>query len=210
MEQEESAAKVGDGETAGCEGCGLPLAQALGEAGACRCPGGLRKPSEFSETSAWLFEVWKDMRKRDQAVLAGLHSRFASIIECAESIITEAGFEGSVKEVLQHYPDELMTDQEEHISVMLCLFRSKKEVVECGGRKVTLDSTPFVESLKLLVAINKSSPQMVKRFFDHRKFAALSMRYETVTPPTGELIATFYPGNFLADFIATNGAGYRY
>lgn len=81
MEREECAAKVGAGETAVCEGCGLPLAQALGETDVCKCPGGLRKPSEFSETSVWLFECWDKARKRDQAAIAALNSRMDARFE---------------------------------------------------------------------------------------------------------------------------------
>ena len=75
MEREECATKVGAGGTAVCEGCGLPFAQALGETDVCKCPGGLRKQSEFSETSVWLFEFWDKARKRDQAALVELHAR---------------------------------------------------------------------------------------------------------------------------------------
>lgn len=91
MERKEGAAKVGAGETAGCKGCGLPLAQALGESGACRCPGGLRMPSEFSETSVWLFEAWNKFRDRDQAAITALHSLVTQINE-AEHAKRRRGF----------------------------------------------------------------------------------------------------------------------
>ena len=93
MERNEGAAKVGAGGTAFCEGCGLPLAQALGEAGACQCPGGLRKPSEFSETSVWLFEFWDKARKRDQAALARLHARSEAIVTEGVAKILQAALE---------------------------------------------------------------------------------------------------------------------
>lgn len=235
MEREECAAKVGAGETAKNRedllATGDRLESSTGgelvatlksyDAAVARIAQAQAEADALKNEVEKINEKFERIRRFRAKLTAMSDDEFESSQRSAEFIFGPllkgkpgqqkevARIDCAVKEVLKHYPNELMADQEEHISVMLCLFRSKKEVVECDGRKVTLDSTPFVESLKLLVAINKASPQVVKRFFDHRKFAALSMRYETMTPPTGELVATFYPGNLLADFIATNGADYR-
>lgn len=95
MERDGGAAKVGAGETAGCEGCGLPLAQALGETGVCKCPGGLRDDGvedeeKRKEDAKWFAETYLRIRARDQAALSELHALIDThIAEAARRILAE-------------------------------------------------------------------------------------------------------------------------
>lgn len=77
-----STAKVGAGETAASGGARKPLLQAVRD-GDFKAPE--ESPSSANETSVWLFEAWKKMRKRDQAALDALNTRIERIALAARA-----------------------------------------------------------------------------------------------------------------------------